>query len=84
MTECKPSPPENPLPRLAVRIDDAVIMTGVNRSRLYEAVRGKNLTARKVGRATILLVGELENWLKSLPAIGKVPDIGSPTAGTRA
>jgi hypothetical protein len=65
---------DSPLPRLAVKIEDAPIVTGTTRSRIYGAIRDKQLTGRKAGRATILLVDELGAWLRSLPAVGKPPE----------
>ncbi len=70
---------EGSLPRLAVKIEDAVVVTGTTRSRIYGAIRDKQLTARKAGKATILLVDELGAWLKSLPTVGKPPQSGAAT-----
>jgi hypothetical protein len=62
------------LPRLAVTIDDVPRILGVKRTRIFEAVRTKQLTVRKAGRATIVEIEELQRWLKSLPTRGRQPD----------
>jgi excisionase family DNA binding protein len=64
------------LPCLAVKVEDAAVVTGTTRSRIYEAIRERQLTARKAGRSTVILVDELGAWLKSLPSIGKTPTRG--------
>jgi hypothetical protein len=68
---------EGSIPRLAVKIEDAPIVTGASRSRIYGAIRQKQLTARKAGRSTIILIDELTAWLRSLPAVGKPPETGA-------
>jgi hypothetical protein len=34
---------------------------------LFEEIRKGNITARKVGRRTIITIDDLDAWLKSLP-----------------
>jgi hypothetical protein len=68
---------EGPLPRLAVKIEDAAVVTGTTRSRIYGAIRDKQLTARKAGKSTIVLIDDLEAWLKTLPTVGKPPEMGA-------
>jgi excisionase family DNA binding protein len=63
--------------RLAYKIHDAPAVTGASRTRLYAAIRNNELTARKAGRATLLLADELQRWLKALPAIGRRPEATS-------
>jgi hypothetical protein len=55
---------------LAYGIEDAAIAVGVSRTRIFEAIRNKELTARKAGRATIIETPELQRWLSSLPTRG--------------
>ncbi len=52
---------------LAVTIPDAVKATGLSRSALYEALKRKELTAKKAGRRTLISFAELETYLASLP-----------------
>ena len=59
---------------LALPIDRAAVAVGVTRTRLFEAVRGNELTARKAGKATIVEVSELHRWLRSLPTRGRQPE----------
>jgi excisionase family DNA binding protein len=56
---------------LAYPIDEAAKVVGVSRDRLYQAVRDNELTARKAGRATLVLRSDLEAWLQLLPTRGK-------------
>jgi excisionase family DNA binding protein len=67
---------DSALPCFAVKIQEAAVITGTTRSRIYGAIRNKELTARKAGKSTVVLVDELGAWLKSLPAIGKAPETG--------
>jgi excisionase family DNA binding protein len=72
-SESAPLPEATPRP-LSYKIGDAARATGASRRRLYRAIENKKLTARKDGRATLVLADELQAWLKSLPAIGKQPE----------
>jgi excisionase family DNA binding protein len=53
---------------LAVSIAEAVRLTGIGRSSLYEAIRRGDLPIRKSGRRTVLLMEDLRRWLAGLPA----------------
>jgi hypothetical protein len=55
---------------LAYPIEKAGDAAGVSRTRIFEAIKNKELTARKAGKATIIETGELQRWLRSLPARG--------------
>ena len=52
----------------------AAAACGIARTRIYEAISNKELTARKSGRATIVEVVELRRWIRSLPTRGRSPD----------
>lgn len=54
--------------KLAVPVDEAAVMAGVGRTRLYAAISARELTAKKYGRRTIIAVDDLERWIKGLPA----------------
>jgi excisionase family DNA binding protein len=43
--------------------------SGLGRTKLYGAIKSGELTARKVGRRTIIRRDDLDNYLKSLPVI---------------
>ena len=53
--------------RLAVTVREAVILTGIGRSKLYAMFKGGDLRAKKAGRRTLVLVADLKRMLKSLP-----------------
>jgi hypothetical protein len=61
-----------PVPRLAYPIEDAPAITGIPRTKIFEAVRAKQLTVRKVGRTTIIEHPELVRYLASLPTKGRL------------
>jgi hypothetical protein len=55
---------------LAYPVEEAGTAAGVSRTRIFEAIRKNELTARKAGKATIIEVGELQRWVRSLPTRG--------------
>jgi excisionase family DNA binding protein len=65
---------ENHRPRirrlpLALSIAEVQLATGLGRTFLYEAIVQGKLPARKAGRRTVILRGDLEAYLDSLPKI---------------
>jgi excisionase family DNA binding protein len=58
---------------IAYSIEDAPQAVGVSRTRIFEAVRNKELTVRKAGRSTIIEADELKRWVRSLPTKGRQP-----------
>lgn len=52
---------------IAVTVPEAVRATGLSRSRLYEALKSGELTARKAGRRTLISFADLEAYLANLP-----------------
>lgn len=48
---------------LAVRIPDAVRMTGIGRSKLYELIASGDLETIKVGRCTLVTVDAIKAFL---------------------
>lgn len=62
-----------PAPPLAYKIEDAPSVTGISRTKIFEAVRTKQLTVRKVGRTTIVEHPELLRYVMSLPTKGRQP-----------
>jgi hypothetical protein len=59
------------VPPIACSIEDAPSLIGVSRTRIFNAVRKNDLTARKAGRSTIIELEELRRWVKSLPTKGR-------------
>jgi excisionase family DNA binding protein len=53
--------------KLALTVDEFAILTGLGRSKLYEAMRDGLLQARKFGRRTVILKEEGERFLSALP-----------------
>ena len=58
---------------IAYSPEDAATVTGRSRSRIFKAIKDKELTARKDGKATLLEADELRRWVRSLPTIGRQP-----------
>lgn len=52
---------------LALSIRDAVAVSPVSRSELYNAMKRGDLRAKKLGRRTIILRDDLVRYLGSLP-----------------
>ena len=64
-----------PAPALAYPIENGPDVAGIPRTKIFEAVRTKQLTARKVGRSTIIEHPELVRYIKSLPSKGRDPEV---------
>jgi len=56
----------NPEP-LAYTVGNAVKVSGLARSRLYEEMRAGRIEARKAGRRTLILASSLAAFLAALP-----------------
>jgi hypothetical protein len=56
---------------IAYTPEQAAAATGRSRSRIFKAIKDKELTARKDGKATILEDNELRRWVRALPTIGR-------------
>jgi excisionase family DNA binding protein len=54
---------------MALTIAEVCAASRVGRTRVYEAIRAGELTARKHGRRTLVLNDDLRRWLEALPAI---------------
>lgn len=50
---------------ITVRIPEAIRMTGLSRSRLYELLRDREIEFIKVGASTLILVASLKAWVES-------------------
>lgn len=62
------------IPRISFTPDEAAASTGFSRTRIYNAIRDKELTARKDGKATVIEITELHRWVRSLPTRGRAPE----------
>jgi excisionase family DNA binding protein len=56
---------------LAYTPENAARAVGRSRTRIFKALRDKELTGRKDGRATLIERDELQRWVHSLPTIGQ-------------
>jgi hypothetical protein len=57
--------------RIAYSPQGAALATGRSRTRIFKAIKDKELVAHKDGRATLLEADELRRWVRSLPTIGR-------------
>lgn len=55
--------------RLAMSVADVATATGIGRDGIYQAIRDGRLTARKLGRRTIITHDALERFLQALPPL---------------
>ena len=55
----------------ALSIDEAREIAGIGRTKLYELIGAGDLKARRIGRRTLVLRGDLMTFLNGLPSIGK-------------
>jgi hypothetical protein len=61
------------VPRIALNPDEAATSAGVSRTRIFQAIRNRELTCRKSGKATVIEVLELCRWIQTLPSKGRHP-----------
>jgi hypothetical protein len=59
--------------RIALNPEEAAISAGVSRTRIFQAIRNRELTCRKSGKATVIEVFELSRWIQALPSRGRHP-----------
>lgn len=52
---------------IALTILDAVNVSGMSRTSIYEALKRGQLSARKAGRRTLISFADLQAYLASLP-----------------
>jgi hypothetical protein len=69
-----------PLPRISMTPEEASIATGFSRTRVFNAIRDGEMTARKDGKATVIETVELVRWVHSLPTRGRAPDAANEAA----
>lgn len=50
---------------ISVRVPEAVRLTGLSRSRIYELMRSGDIEFAKVGSSTLVLVGSLRRFVDS-------------------
>jgi excisionase family DNA binding protein len=57
-----------PVEPYAISILEAVRLSGIGRSSIYEAIRRGELSIRKSGRRSLILTADLQRWLSELPS----------------
>ena len=57
------------LQREGLSIAEACTIAGIGRTKIYEAIADGRLTARKFGKRTLVLRGDLQAFLSSLPVV---------------
>ncbi len=57
------------LPREAFSVDQVEGVTGIGRTKIYEAISSGRLKARKYGKRTLILKDDLRQFLESLPPL---------------
>jgi excisionase family DNA binding protein len=75
---------KSPLKQIAYTPIEAAAATGRTRTRIFKAIKDKELTARKDGRSTLIETDELARWVRSLPTIGRNADEPAEAAATDA
>jgi excisionase family DNA binding protein len=58
---------------IAYTILEACAASGVGRTKIYEAIAGGHLTARKNGKRTLILEADLRRWIEGLPLLEPSP-----------
>jgi excisionase family DNA binding protein len=61
---------------LAYSIAEACARSGIGRTAIYNMINAGQLTARKRGRRTLILVDDLRRCLESLPSVNSKPTKG--------
>lgn len=65
---------------IAYPIETVPTVAGVTRTQVFQAIRDKELTARKRGRRTIIEISELRRWISTFPTKGRSPEISNRAA----
>lgn len=64
------------LKKLAYSVDEAAALAGIGRDAVYGAVRAGKLTAKKLGKRTLITSAALAQFLDSLPPLTLPPADG--------
>lgn len=55
---------------VAHSVSDVLKLVGISRSKFYQVVNAGQTKVRKIGNRSIILAGDLDAWLASLPGFG--------------
>lgn len=55
--------------QLSYSIDEVSVLTGIGKTKLYSAISNGSLAARKFGKRTLVLKGDIDRFLNQLPQI---------------
>ena len=55
---------------VAYSVPQVLEMIGISRSKFYQLVNGRQIKVRKIGNRTIILAGDLDEFLQLLPVLG--------------
>jgi hypothetical protein len=69
----KPPLPDLPFKAIAHTPERAAALSCRSRSRIFKAIKEKELTARKDGKATLIDDDELRRWVSTFQTIGREP-----------
>jgi excisionase family DNA binding protein len=61
--------PTQEFQREGLSISEACRIAGIGRTKIYEAIADGKLKARKYGKRTIILRGDLNGFLAALPVV---------------
>jgi hypothetical protein len=54
--------------KLALSISEVVKASGVGRTLVFAEIKTGRLLARKCGRRTVVLIDDLQDWLRAMPS----------------
>jgi excisionase family DNA binding protein len=53
--------------KMGLTVQEAVTLSGIGRTRIFDAIKSRQLKAKKFGRRTLILPDSLKNFLETLP-----------------
>jgi excisionase family DNA binding protein len=62
---------------ISVRVREAVQLTGLSRSRIYELMASGDIQFAKVGSSTLILMRSLRQFVEGCRKTGDAPDSGN-------
>jgi excisionase family DNA binding protein len=56
--------------KMAISIAEAANLSGVGRTTIYQAIGRGDISVKKAGRRSLILLTDLQRWLEGLPTSG--------------